>query len=98
MTFPDYIQLITKSVCETGFDAFLPSLCIVDGDEIIMKVLDAEPSDGGDEELAMNWLGQFVRDGRTVFVAYRSGSGIISIMEVVGFDATRKHTLRVAPE
>ena len=49
MTFSDYIEVITKSVCETGFDMFLPSLCTADGGEISMKVLNGELSEDGDE-------------------------------------------------
>ena len=97
MTFSDYHDLIKKSVCETGFDGFLPSLCTVDGDDITMKVLDGELSEQGDEEVAMSWAEQFMRDGRTVFVAYRSGRSTVAIVEIVGFDATRKHTLRLTP-
>ena len=97
MTFPNYIDVITKSVCETGFDRFLPSLCTVDGDEITMKVLDEELSEADDEELAISWAKQFVQDGRTVLIGYRSGQNTVSILEIVGYDATRKHTLKLTP-
>lgn len=62
-----------------------------------MKVLDGELSEDGDEEVAMSWAEQFLRDGRTVFVAYRSGQSAVAVLEIVGFDATRKHMLRLTP-
>jgi hypothetical protein len=62
-----------------------------------MKVLDGEVSEGGDEQLAMSWAESFVRDGRTVFLAYRRGQRTITVLEILGADAVRKREIKVDP-
>jgi hypothetical protein len=89
MTFESYFDIIVGSARMSGYDAFLPSLCSHEGDNIIMKVLEGEASDDGDEPRAKEWAANFVKDGRTVFLAYRRGQRTVTVQEFLGSESIR---------
>jgi hypothetical protein len=97
MNFEDYVFLIKESVCESGYERFLPSLCLSEGTNDTMSVLQTELSGGGEEVLAKEWAGEFADSGTTIFLAYRCGGGKVSVIEIFGFDVLRKITIAVEP-
>ncbi len=97
MTFDDYVEVIVKSVSETGYNAFLPSLCSVEGDKVAMSVLDGDIAEDGDELLAKEWAAEFLKNGKTVFLAFRQGQRTVTILEFLGSEPIRKQELKVNP-
>lgn len=89
MTFDSYFDIIVDSAREKGYNAFLPSLCSVEEDNIVMKVLDGDLSEDGDEVLANEWATNFMKDGRTVFLAFRRGDRTVRVQEFHGPDVIR---------
>ena len=89
MTFDSYFDIIVESARERGYNAFLPSLCSVEDDNIVMKVLDGDISEDGDERLANEWATNFMQDGRTVFLAYRRGDRTVRVQEFLGSELVR---------
>jgi hypothetical protein len=81
MTFENYCRLITDSARESGYDAFLPSLCSVYEGNIVMHVLDGDLSEDGDEVVAKEWAAMFMQDGDALFLAYRRGRHTLSVEE-----------------
>jgi len=97
MTFEDYVQIIVTSVCETGYEAFLPSLCLVEGEQNTMMVLEGDLSEGGEEDLSKEWAATFMNDESNVFLAFRSGQRRVTVMEYAGFEPKRKKEIKVNP-
>ena len=96
MTFEEYCQLIAESVAESGYDSFSPALC-VPGEEIRMCLLEGPLSEEGEEALAGEWVLEFTEPGKTVFLAFRSGRRVVTVLEIVGKVATRKRSINVLP-
>ncbi len=94
MDFNRYFSLISDSAAETGYEKFMPSICVV-GDKIEMNVLETELSPNGDEEIAKEWASQFVTDESIVYLAYRSGERIITVIQIEGTEVTRKQGVKV---
>ena len=89
MTFDSYFGIIVDSARESGYNAFLPSLCSVEDDNIVMKVLDGDISEDSDEQLANEWASNFMKEGRTVFLAYRRGNRTVRVQEFLGSELIR---------
>ena len=96
MDFDRYVDIIKKSAAESGYDDFLPSLCVV-GDDIEMSVLELDLDPGGDEAAAKDWASEFAADSLIVYLAYRSGDRAVAVLEITGFDVTQKMELNMAP-
>ncbi|HEY5742267.1 MAG TPA: hypothetical protein VIS99_06975 [Terrimicrobiaceae bacterium] len=94
MTFEEYIEIIKGSVAETGYDNFRPSLCIP-GEQIKMDVFDTSLSQAGEEILAKEWASQFTEQDKTLFLAFRSGQRTITVIKIVGTEATKKQGIIV---
>src|SRR5690606_32951449 len=84
MTFDSFFGIIVDSARQRGYSAFLPSLCSLEDDTIVMKVLDGDISEDEDEQLAIEWATNFRREGRTVFLAYRRGNCTVRVQEFFG--------------
>ena len=97
MTFDSYFDVIVNSARETGYNAFLPSLCSIEADNIVMKVLEDDISDDGDEVVAKEWATNFMTDGRTVFLAYRRGNRTVSVQEFLGSTLVRAKQFTLDP-
>jgi hypothetical protein len=97
MTFEDYIDIIRASVANTGYNQFFPSLCVSKETADEFAVLETELSEGGEEELAMNWVENVVGEHHTTFLAFRAGGGIVNVRKIVGFDAILQTNIRVEP-
>lgn len=96
MTFSDYCDLIADSVRSSGYEAFLPSCCVV-GKNLTMKVLEMELSADGEEQVAMTWVESFLQDDTTVFMACRTGKRVVSVWEFHGWNAIKRTNLKVLP-
>ena len=97
MTFERYCDLIQDSVINQGYDEFFPSLCVVEGESLNLKVLEIDLSPEGEKDAAMNWLEQFAMEGTTVYFAYRAGDQMVHICEVIGYDMARMTQLKILP-
>ncbi len=97
MSFDDYSSLMAKSVSETGYDAFLPSACVVSEDTIEMKVLEGELSEDGEEDPAWEWAANFFEESKTVYLAYRRGQKTVTVLEFLGSKPLRKREIKVEP-
>jgi hypothetical protein len=97
MTFERYFDVIVDSACRAGYNAFLPSLCAVEDDNIVMKVLEGDISEDGDELLANEWATNFMKDGRSVFVAYRCGNRTVRVQEFLGSELIRAKQFMLDP-
>jgi hypothetical protein len=98
MTFENYCALIQDSVIKQGYDEFFPSLCVVKGDSLNLKVLEIDLTPDGEKEAAMKWLEQFIEEDATIYFAYRAGDRLVHICEVIGYDMTRMHRLQILPQ
>jgi hypothetical protein len=98
MDLPAYVKVICRSLSEQGYDHFYPSICAVEDTQVVMKVLYAELSEAGEEELALKWAESFFANEKTVFVAYRRGQRKVTVLENLGFDTIRKQEITVNPQ
>lgn len=97
MNFDDYFGVIVKSVSQTGYNAFLPSACVVEDGKVVMKVLEGDLSEDGEEELAWEWGSTFFKEALTVFLAYRRGQRTVTVLEFLGSEPIRKREIKVDP-
>jgi hypothetical protein len=97
MTFDSYFRLIMESAREAGYDAFLPSLCSIEDGDSVMRVLECDISEEGDERVAKEWAATFMKDGRTVFLAYRHGHRIVSVVEYLGSESIQTSEFKLNP-
>jgi hypothetical protein len=97
MTFEDYIDIIRASVANTGYNQFFPSLCVSSETEDEFAVLETELSEGGEEEMAMNWVENVMGEHHTTFLAFRAGGRIVTVRKIVGLDAVLQANIRVEP-
>lgn len=97
MNFEEYVSIVKDSVCETGYECFLPSLCHSGEAGDKMAVLQTELSEGGEEVLARKWAEEFAGPGESIFMAYRCGQRKVSVIEIFGFNVLRKTTIAVEP-
>lgn len=97
MTFEDYIDIIRVSVANTGYNQFFPSLCVSSETADKFAVLETELSEGGEEDLAMNWVENVLGEHHTTFLAFRAGRRIVTVRQIVGFNAIFQTHIRVEP-
>jgi len=97
MDIESYTTLIAESVAESGYDRFLPSLCISSDGGDDLNVLDTVLRDEGEKELSLNWAAQSIAENQKAYCAYRIGNRIIEIVEIIGRDVTAKNHLDVRP-
>ncbi len=97
MSFDNYFSVMVKSVSETGYNAFLPSACVINGNEIEMKVLESDLSEDGEEALAWEWVANFFKEEKTVYLAYRRGQRTVTVLEFLGSNPLRKREIKVEP-
>jgi len=94
MTFAQYVQVIKESVASQGYDQFFPSLS--DGkSDVSLKVLECELSEAGEEALAKDWAGTFLKQSRVIYLAYRSGGRHVDVCEIRGSEVTDKVRIHV---
>ena len=96
MDLDQYVAVISESAAETGYDGFLPSMCVV-GEDYELNVLQTELSPNGEETLAKDWASKFTSDDSLIYLAYRSGDRIITIVEISGTNVTQKCALKIKP-
>lgn len=94
MDFDSYSQLIIDSVSETGYERFMPSLCIA-GESVELQVLETEPEPQGDKERALDWASGLTAPDRVIFCAYRIGNRTVEIVEISGTEVSRKKHVKV---
>lgn len=96
MDFKRYVTLISESATNTGYDGFLPSICVA-GDSVEMNVLQTELTPTSDEDVAKEWASKFVSDHSIVYLAYRSGERTITVIEIEDTNMTQKQRLTMRP-
>ena len=97
MDFQSYTELIKQSVADSGYDGFLPSLCLLKDDAAELNVLDTNLNDDGDKTIALDWASQFTDSNQRLFCAYRIGNRRVEIVEVKGTEFTEKTHIEVLP-
>jgi hypothetical protein len=95
MTLEGYSELTAKSVAETGYDFFRPSACISSSDANEMCVLDIELKEEGEKTEALAWGASLLKEGSTLFIAYRSGNRVVTVSEVREKEVVAKMTINV---
>ncbi len=80
MTFEEYCLVIETTVRQQGYDAFLPSM--YDSSRSPgLRVCSEMPEPGTDEQFAQRWARPYMRDGKRLYLAYRSDPGVIQVCE-----------------
>lgn len=95
MTLEGYSELIAKSVAETGYDFFRPSACISSSEVNEMCVLDIALKEEGETTEALAWGASLLKEGATLFLAYRSGNRVVTVSEVREKEVVAKITIDV---
>ena len=96
MNFASYTKLISDSVAKSGYDHFLPSLCVL-SDSVELHILEIEPQLEGDKQSALDWASEFTATDRLLFCAYRAGDRQVEVVEISGTDVTNKTRIHVRP-
>jgi hypothetical protein len=96
LNFTSYTKLIRDSVAKSGYDQFLPSLCVL-SNSVELHILEIEPQPGGDKTSALDWASEFTAADRLLFCAYRAGDRQVEVVEISGTDVTYKTRIHVRP-
>jgi len=94
MTFEDYIELVKESAMEDGYNAYHPSLCILDPEPRI-AVLESEISDEGEEDIAKDWARTLLDDTDAAYLSYRTTDRTIHIDKIENGEVTEEVLMKV---
>ena len=94
MTFESYVDMMTGTLVQTGYESFLPTLCLCRS-EAEMKVMHTDLYQGGEEDLAIEWALEFAEPRETMYLACRGAERTVRLIEFSGSDEQRRASLSV---
>jgi hypothetical protein len=96
MKFSEYVDVIKKSVAQSGYSSFHPSACIPGVFKNQFHVLEGELREEGEESVAVAWAKTLKKSGK-IFLAFRAGDRRVTVVELKDGEVADGLVIQVNP-